>query len=68
MGTSELDRRTHCLNGQNADLRLSLLNLGPTRTGRIIKPMVDRVLEVGRWLKHSGDCVYGTVCPAVVLV
>ncbi|KAG8743767.1 hypothetical protein FRC10_011487 [Ceratobasidium sp. 414] len=37
-----------------------LLNLGPTRTGRIIKPMVDRVLEVGRWLKHSGDCVYGT--------
>ncbi|QRV85448.1 alpha-L-fucosidase [Ceratobasidium sp. AG-Ba] len=37
-----------------------LLNLGPTRTGRIIKPMVDRVLEVGRWLQHSGDCVYGT--------
>ncbi|CAE6478403.1 unnamed protein product [Rhizoctonia solani] len=37
-----------------------LLNLGPTRTGRIIKPMVDRVLEVGHWLKHSGDCVYGT--------
>ncbi|KAB5590881.1 Alpha-L-fucosidase [Ceratobasidium theobromae] len=37
-----------------------LLNLGPTRTGRIIKPMIDRVLEVGRWLKHSGDCVYGT--------
>ncbi|KAF8604399.1 glycoside hydrolase [Ceratobasidium sp. AG-I] len=37
-----------------------LLNLGPTRTGRIIKPMVDRVLEVGRWLKHSGDCVYKT--------
>ncbi|KAG9016112.1 hypothetical protein FRB93_011586 [Tulasnella sp. JGI-2019a] len=37
-----------------------LLNLGPTGTGLIIKPMVDRVLEVGRWLKHSGDCIYGT--------
>ncbi|CUA75537.1 alpha-L-fucosidase [Rhizoctonia solani] len=37
-----------------------LLNLGPTHTGRIIKPMVDRILEVGRWLKHSGSCVYET--------
>ncbi|KAG8876596.1 hypothetical protein FRB97_004072 [Tulasnella sp. 331] len=37
-----------------------LLNLGPTGTGLIVKPMVDRVLEVGKWLKHSGDCIYGT--------
>lgn len=22
--------------------------------------MVERLLEVGRWLKHSGECVYGT--------
>lgn len=23
--------------------------------------MVDRLLEVGRWLGHSGSCIYGTV-------
>ena len=39
-----------------------LLNLGPTAEGVIIKPMVDRLLEVGKWLKHSGECIYGTVC------
>jgi alpha-L-fucosidase len=36
--------------------------VGPTAEGVIIKPMVDRLLEVGRWLKHSGPCVYATVC------
>ncbi|KAG8932212.1 hypothetical protein FRC02_001510 [Tulasnella sp. 418] len=37
-----------------------LLNLGPTGEGEIIEAMQVRVLEVGKWLKHSGDCVYGT--------
>ncbi|KDQ18267.1 glycoside hydrolase family 29 protein [Botryobasidium botryosum FD-172 SS1] len=37
-----------------------LLNIGPTGEGEIIKPMVDRLLEVGKWLAHSGECIYGT--------
>ncbi|EJD47020.1 glycoside hydrolase [Auricularia subglabra TFB-10046 SS5] len=37
-----------------------LLNVGPTAEGEIIAPMVERLLEVGQWLRHSGDCVYGT--------
>ncbi|KAH7096824.1 glycoside hydrolase [Auriculariales sp. MPI-PUGE-AT-0066] len=37
-----------------------LLNVGPTGEGEIIAPMVERLLEVGQWLKHSGECVYKT--------
>lgn len=37
-----------------------LLNLGPTAEGEIIKPMIDRLQEVGKWLAHSGECIYGT--------
>jgi len=40
-----------------------LLNLGPTGEGEIIPAMVERVLEVGKWLRHSGGCVYNTVNP-----
>ncbi|KAG8860319.1 hypothetical protein FRB96_003968 [Tulasnella sp. 330] len=37
-----------------------LLNVGPSGTGLIIPPMISRLLEVGRWLEHSGSCIYGT--------
>ncbi|KIM24235.1 glycoside hydrolase family 29 protein [Serendipita vermifera MAFF 305830] len=37
-----------------------LLNLGPTGEGEIIPAMTERVLEVGKWLGHSGGCVYET--------
>ncbi|KDQ21398.1 glycoside hydrolase family 29 protein [Botryobasidium botryosum FD-172 SS1] len=37
-----------------------LLNVGPTAEGEIIKPMIDRLLEVGKWLAYSGECIYGT--------
>lgn len=36
--------------------------MGPNAEGVIIKPMVDRLLEVGKWLAHSRDCIYATVC------
>ncbi|KAG8977748.1 hypothetical protein FRB90_008720, partial [Tulasnella sp. 427] len=37
-----------------------LIGLGPTGDGDIIQPVVERMLDVGKWLKHSGECVYGT--------
>ncbi|KZP28385.1 glycoside hydrolase family 29 protein [Athelia psychrophila] len=37
-----------------------LLDVGPDAAGRIIEPMVTNLLEAGKWLKHSGECVYGT--------
>ncbi|KIM86066.1 glycoside hydrolase family 29 protein [Piloderma croceum F 1598] len=38
-----------------------LLNVGPNAEGEIIEPMVKNLLDAGRWLKYSGDCVYETV-------
>ncbi|KAG8706494.1 hypothetical protein FRC11_008185, partial [Ceratobasidium sp. 423] len=37
-----------------------LLNLGPTGEGEIIPAMVERLVEVGEWLEHSGECIYNT--------
>ncbi|ELU39677.1 glycoside hydrolase family 29 protein [Rhizoctonia solani AG-1 IA] len=37
-----------------------LLNLGPTGEGEIIPAMVERLVEVGEWLGHSGECVFNT--------
>ncbi|CAE6405806.1 unnamed protein product [Rhizoctonia solani] len=37
-----------------------LLNLGPTGEGEIIPAMVDRLVDVGAWLDHSGECVFNT--------
>jgi len=37
-----------------------LLDVGPNAEGEIIEPMVTNLLDAGRWLKYSGDCVYGT--------
>ncbi|KAH7325490.1 glycoside hydrolase superfamily [Rhizoctonia solani] len=37
-----------------------LLNLGPTGEGEIIPAMVERLVEVGAWLDHSGECVFNT--------
>ncbi|KAF8594671.1 glycoside hydrolase [Ceratobasidium sp. AG-I] len=37
-----------------------LLNLGPTGEGEIIPAMVERLVEVGQWLEHSGPCVFNT--------
>ena len=37
-----------------------LLNVGPTAEGLIPQPSVERLAEVGRWMKANGEAIYGT--------
>jgi alpha-L-fucosidase len=37
-----------------------LLNVGPTAEGLIPEPSVERLREMGTWLKVNGESVYGT--------
>lgn len=37
-----------------------LLNVGPTAEGVIPQPSVDRLRQVGAWLKVNGESIYGT--------
>ena len=37
-----------------------LLNVGPTSEGLIPQPSVERLAEVGRWMKVNGEAIYGT--------
>ena len=37
-----------------------LLNVGPTGEGIIPTPSIDRLNEVGAWLKTNGESIYGT--------
>ena len=37
-----------------------LLNVGPTAQGVIPQPSVDRLAEVGKWMKVNGDSIYAT--------
>jgi alpha-L-fucosidase len=37
-----------------------LLNVGPTAEGLIPQPSVDRLREVGRWMKANGEAIYET--------
>lgn len=37
-----------------------LLNVGPTAEGLIPQPSVDRLADVGRWMKMNGEAIYGT--------
>jgi alpha-L-fucosidase len=37
-----------------------LLNVGPTSEGVIPGPSVERLKEIGAWMKTNGDAVYGT--------
>ena len=37
-----------------------LLNVGPTSAGVIPQPEVDRLQQVGQWMKVNGDAIYGT--------
>jgi alpha-L-fucosidase len=36
-----------------------LLNVGPTAEGLIPQPSVERLLEVGRWMKVNSEAIYG---------
>jgi alpha-L-fucosidase len=37
-----------------------LLNVGPTALGEIPQPSIDRLREIGRWMKVNGDSIYAT--------
>ncbi|MDY7394513.1 alpha-L-fucosidase [Aureibaculum sp. 2210JD6-5] len=37
-----------------------LLNVGPMHDGRIEQRQIDRLKEIGDWLKVNGDAIYGT--------
>ena len=37
-----------------------LLNVGPTAEGLIPQPSVERLTEVGQWMKVNSDSIYGT--------
>lgn len=37
-----------------------LLNVGPTADGEIPSPSVERLAQVGKWMKANGKSIYGT--------
>jgi alpha-L-fucosidase len=37
-----------------------LLNVGPTSEGLMPQPSLDRLAEVGKWMKVNGEAIYGT--------
>jgi alpha-L-fucosidase len=37
-----------------------LLNVGPTAEGLIPRPSVERLGDVGRWMRANGEAIYGT--------
>ena len=37
-----------------------LLNVGPTAEGLIPEPSVERLREMGKWMKVNGEAIYGT--------
>jgi alpha-L-fucosidase len=37
-----------------------LLNVGPTKEGEIPEPSIERLKEIGRWMKVNGESIYGT--------
>jgi alpha-L-fucosidase len=37
-----------------------LLNVGPTSEGLIPQPSLERLAEIGRWMKANGEAIYGT--------
>jgi len=37
-----------------------LLNVGPTAKGEIPQPSIERLKEIGQWMKVNGDAIYGS--------
>ncbi len=44
-----------------------LLNIGPDGDGIIPQPVVERLLAMGHWLGHSGECIYETVSASTMI-
>lgn len=38
-----------------------LINVGPTKTGLIDPIFVERLRDLGKWLGHNGDAIYGSL-------
>jgi alpha-L-fucosidase len=56
-GTGDLIRYLVRAAGSNANF---LLNVGPMPSGEIQPEFVQRLTEVGKWMKQYGDSIYGT--------
>ena len=54
--TTLITNLIHCASGGGN----FLLNVGPTSSGIIPQPEVDRLMAMGRWLKVNGDAIYGS--------
>src|SRR4051794_17430750 len=37
-----------------------LLNVGPTSEGEIPQPSIERLQQIGQWMKTNGEAIYGT--------
>ena len=37
-----------------------LLNVGPTSEGLIPQPSIERLAEIGKWMRVNGEAIYGT--------
>jgi len=37
-----------------------LLNVGPTSEGLVPQPSIERLAEVGKWMRTNGEAIYGT--------
>jgi alpha-L-fucosidase len=37
-----------------------LLNVGPEPTGKFPQPIIERLEEIGKWMKVNGESIYGT--------
>lgn len=42
-----------------------LLNVGPTATGEIPEPSVERLAEIGAWMDRHGEAIYGAAASPV---
>ena len=56
--TAELIRRTAEVASQGGNL---LLGVAPDAEGRIPTPVVERLEDLGRWLRLNGEAIYDTV-------
>jgi alpha-L-fucosidase len=54
--TSTLIKKLSTIVGKGGNY---LLNVGPTAEGIIPQPSIDRLLEMGKWLKINGQAIYG---------